>query len=288
MRNYESLKKTLKGKKGYLFLINDSSCEIRQHFDLSYENNFNADFFIKKFNLKKIYCNERDIRYFFFIIPDKSLVCKDLLPFNVEITKRNNDLIKNLSPDFIDKLDHNCYFKSDSHINYLGGKELSYCFLNYFDNDFKREYLEKLIDKQIIITDFIHKGDLTSEMNWSYSEEEKKDYVNEKIIAFRNKSIESITESIPASFKSCGKRETEYWKNVNGFTDLRVLILRDSSMYSLRNVISTYFKEILLYWDHWSFNQELIEWYKPDIILEIKTERFLENMEDFINNMELK
>ena len=56
------------------------------------------------------------------------------------------------------------------------------------------------------------------------------------------------------------------------------MIFRDSSLHLLKNVLSIYFDETLLYWDHWFFNKELVEWYKPDIILEIRTERFLENM----------
>ena len=60
---------------------------------------------------------------------------------------------------------------------------------------------------------------------------------------------------------------------------LRVLILNDSSISFLKEVLSIYCKELLCYWDHWYFNKELIEWYKPDIILEIRTERFLEGME---------
>jgi hypothetical protein len=76
-----------------------------------------------------------------------------------------------------------------------------------------------------------------------------------------------------------GVRETEYYYNPDSFTDLRVLILRDSSLTYLKDSLSVYFKEMLLYWDHWIFNKELVEWYKPDLILEIRTERFLENME---------
>ena len=39
---------------------------------------------------------------------------------------------------------------------------------------------------------------------------------------------------------------------------------------------------MLIYWDHWSFNEEVVDWFKPDIILEIRTERFLEGIETIL------
>jgi len=82
--DFEGLKQTLKGKKGYLFLINDSNNEIRQHFDQSYINDFNPNLFIEKLKHNGEYCKNKNIKYFFFIVPDKSYVCRDLLPFDIK------------------------------------------------------------------------------------------------------------------------------------------------------------------------------------------------------------
>jgi len=54
--NFEDLKLSLKGKDNYLFLVNDSNNEIRQHFDQSYVNNFNSSFFIENLKYKEEYC----------------------------------------------------------------------------------------------------------------------------------------------------------------------------------------------------------------------------------------
>lgn len=283
--DYKDLKKTLKGRNGYLFLINDSNHEIMQHFDQSYQHNFNGDIFLRFFNFKEKYCNNRNIDYYFFIVPDKSLVCKDFLPFDTKSPKRNYNSINNVIPDFIEKLDSTCYFKCDSHINYVGGKKLAHCYLNYIDNNFEEEHFNKLIDEQISILDSEHPGDLLMEKNWSYPDEEKKEYPSEKVTTFRNKYIINLNHNIPEAFKL--ERETLYCRNERSFTNLRVLILRDSSLSFLKDILSIYFKEVLLYWGYWSFNTELIEWYKPDIILEIKTERFLENHR-FITKSEKK
>lgn len=277
-----NLKKTLKGKNGHLFLINDSNNEIKQHFDKYYNNIFNADFFSKVFHFKNKFCNENGIRYYFFIVPDKSLVCKEFLPFDTGEIKRNYDLIDNLAHDFIENLNQNCYFKTDSHINSLGGKKLSYHYLNYIEKDFLIEDFNELIDKQIITKEILHNGDLTMEGNWSYSNKERNEYINEKSIMFKNKYRRNLDKNLPEKYKLANKRETEYYENIQGLTNLKVLILRDSAYAFLKGPLSVYFKEILLYWDHWYFNKELIEWYKPDIILDIKTERFLENMENKI------
>lgn len=280
--DYSGLKKTLKGEDGFLFVINDSNNEIRQHFDQSYENRFSVPFFMENLNFKKDYCKENGIDYFFFISPDKSYICRDLLPFDIKLTKRNYDLISDVVPDFSVKLDHTCYYKTDSHINYLGGKELSYNLLNYIDHSFKREEFEKLIEEQIITSIIKHDGDLLSEMNWSFSDDERLPYKNEKVVHFRNKSLVDLKKNLPEQFKFNANRETHYYSNEKGFTDLKVLVFGDSTTFLLKDVLSTYFREILLYWDHWFFYKELIEWYEPDIIIEIRTERLLENMEFFM------
>ena len=43
------------------------------------------------------------------------------------------------------------------------------------------------------------------------------------------------------------------------------------------DALIAYYNEIFFYWDHWFFNDKLIEWFKPDDVLEIRTERFLDN-----------
>jgi GT2 family glycosyltransferase/glycosyltransferase involved in cell wall biosynthesis len=277
--DHEHLNKSLKGKNGYLFLVNDSNNEIKQHFDQFYEHKFNPKNFIRNLKMKKDYCLRNNIKYFFFITPDKSLVCKDQLPFKTKLTKRNYDSINDLVPDFTDNLDDSCYFKADSHMNYVGGMELSYSYLNHIDNKFTRDDFELLIADQINTEESVinlHFGDLLAVKNWSYPVEEKDNYRNEKAVLFKNQFLVDNKEKLPEEFKIVGVRETEYYLNPHGFSDLKVLILRDSTTNYLKDILSVYFKEILFYWDHWKFNKELVEWYKPDIIIEIRTERFLE------------
>lgn len=283
----KNLKKSIKGKNNYLFLINDSNNELKQHFDENYENKFNENIFLNQLNEKKDYCEAKNIEYFFFLVPDKSLVCKEFLPFDSNYEKRNFKTVNNSLPDFIDYLDHNCYFKNDSHINYEGGKKLAYCYLKYIDPYFDKDIFNKLINDQIISINSEHLGDLIMEKNWSYSNIERDDFPNDKVIKYVNKCLKLLNHKIPERFKQ-SVRETVYYKNEQGLTNFKVLVLRDSSINLLKDVLSIYFNEILLYWGYWSFDKDLIEWYKPDIILEIKTERFLENQEFFLSHKDEK
>ena len=161
--NDKKLKKTITGKDKYLFLVNDSSFEIKQHFDDNYKNIFDAEDFIRYHDKIKKFSEERNIKYYFFIIPDKSLVCRDLLPFKVYDIKRNYDSIKDLIPDFGKYLDNTCYFRTDSHINYLGGRELTYHYLNHIDKNFRRVDMDELFAEQLRVESLSREGDLTSE-----------------------------------------------------------------------------------------------------------------------------
>jgi GT2 family glycosyltransferase len=280
--NHFNLKKSLMGNDGFVFLVNDTNNEIRQHFDQSYINRFNAPDFNQNLKVKKKYLDSKKIDFYFYIIPDKSVVCKDFLPFNVNVIKRNSNTINNLT-DFAENMDSSFYFKIDSHINYQGGKELSYSYLNNIDPTFTREKFESLFkeqinEKQTNLKHIDYMGDLLSQRNWSYSFDEKKRYQNEVAVFLNNKNLVNKNNDIPKEFKFHNTRETEYYHNPESYTDLRVLILRDSSLTYLKDSLSVYFKDMLLYWDHWIFNKELVEWYKPDLVIEIRTERFLENV----------
>jgi hypothetical protein len=287
--DFHGYNRSYMGKNGYLFLINDSNSEIKQHFDQSYYNRFNRSLFIEKFNSKTEYCKNNNIKYNFFIVPDKSYVCIEYLPFDLKIIKRNYDLIKNYVPDFSEKLNPDHYWKTDTHINYIGGKELSYNILNNINNNFTREDFDILIKEQMNTTYDCNKPsylcDLISDHNWSYSQNERLKYEDEKTLFFTPKNITNLDEDVPEKFN--GKRRVIHRLNENSFTDLKFLIFRDSSTNYLTSFLQLYCREILCHWDYWSFNKELIEWYKPDIILEIRTERLLENMEKEINTGEL-
>ena len=272
-----NLKKTFRGYEDYYFLINDSNCELRQHFDETYLSRFDSKKFNNQISLKKCYLSRNNIDYYLFLVPDRSIVCKEFLPFEFNNVKRNVESIEDII-DFTNNLSPNEFFKYDTHINYEGGKLLSFCFINYIDSSFSREIFEKLIDngKKIIRS---HKYDFLLDSNWSYSDDERNiigiTHKEELVIP---KNLENLKNDIPNKFLFCKNRETNYFRNPDSFSDLKVLIFHDSCTLFIKDYLSFYFKEMLLYWDHGSFNREIIEWYNPDLILEIRLERFLENL----------
>ena len=270
--NRLKLNKTIKGKNNYLFLINDTNNEIRQHFDNSFINKFKYIDFIRDYYFKKYLFEKMNLKYYYFVVPDKSVVCKDFIPFKYEVIKRNATKF-NVILDFKDNLTHSDYWRYDSHINLKGAKKLVFDYINHIDGSFTKEQYENLINECIVL-EITEKHDLLSALNWSYTEKEKKKIKPSKTEVYLPK-INKL--KIPEEFLKCKKRDSEYFYNPHSVTNLRVLIFRDSSTKFLKFYLSLYFREIFLYWDHLELNKELIEWFKPDIILEIRTERFIEN-----------
>lgn len=309
--DYSHLKKSLLGKDNYLFLVNDVNNELRQHFDKDYENKFNGKKFRESYNSKKEYCEKKGIKYQFFLIPDKCLVCKEKLPFEVDFVKRNYDEVSDLFPDFMRNLKLGHYYTLDSHLNFLGGRMLSFNILRALNPEFRWAIFKEIFRDQVKGRAVRNRrGDLTLSPNLSYEEEEL-EIIGELARRHRNIFTEEV-EDIPIEFAQTMKgmkfdrigspylylkdsiinllqrigfrkrdtRPTIYLKNPKSYTDKKVLIFRDSGATRVYPALSTYFKETLLYWDHWNFNKDLIEWYKPDIILEIRTERFID-LSDF-------
>ena len=241
------LKLSLRGLDDYYFLINDTNEELRQHYDITYKNNFKSDVFLKNLMFKRSAFLKHDIDYYYFIIPDKSIVCKDYLPFDSLFTKRDINSIDGFV-DFAEELNPEHYFK-----------------LVY------------------------HTFDLLTERNWSYSEEEKNKFDEMELISFKiPQDFIDADNDIPEEFDFDGVRKSEFFKNPNSFSDKRALIFRDSSANLLKWFFSFYFKEVFFYWDHGNINPNVIKWYKPDIIIELRTERLLDNIPvpDWVKNEE--
>ena len=272
----ENLKKTLLGLNNYFFLINDTNHELDQHFNPNYISNFNSKSFLDNYNFKKNLFKKENIRFYLFIVPDKSVVCKKFLPFKTDTVKRNIDLIDEIV-DFADCLDEDDYFQYDSHISFVGGKSLAFRFLNFIDNSFTLEKFNILVEKSNKV-DIERMHDLIAEENWSYSEEFRERFPLIQIYTIpQPKGLKSITD-FPEIFKWSGTRKSVYYKNDESYSNLKVLIFGDSTFKLYAPYISLYFKELFFYWDHGLFNKSLINWFKPDLILEIRMERFIENI----------
>ncbi|MBZ9570449.1 hypothetical protein KQY27_02675 [Methanobrevibacter sp. TMH8] len=121
--------------------------------------------------------------------------------------------------------------------------------------------------------------DLVAEKNWSYSMSKKNNYkLEDDFCTITSSSFVNLEKKIPEKFRFSKERKSYYFKNDKSFSDSKVLVFGDSFFEFIQNYICLYFKEMFFYWDHGMLNKELINWYKPDIILELRAERFLENL----------
>ena len=103
------------------------------------------------------------------------------------------------------------------------------------------------------------------------------DYTEGSYIVHKPKKLVEI-EDYPEKFQFCKKRKSHYFKNEDSFTDLRVVILGDSSFDMHKYYLLLYFRELFFYWDHGSIDLDLIKWFKPDMIIELRVERFVDNI----------
>ncbi len=277
-----NLKHCIRGRKNFYFLINDTNNEIKQHFDENYKNQFNKDKFNNDFDFKKKYFNSSGKQYYYFVVPDKSNICKNLIPFKFKSFKSNLDLIN--IPDFSDKLDENCYCDKDTHQNIEGAKRFSYSILNHIDSSFTWTEYNKYLE-ECNITEKVEPHDLFYKINWSYSFKEKKNIKINKIMDLTPRDMQYL--NIPKRFSKNKNRDSEHIYNPNSYSNQRALIFRDSSTTPLKHFLSLYFREIFLYWDHLRLNNDLINWFNPDMIIEIRIERFIENYftPDWINEL---
>jgi hypothetical protein len=126
----------------FLFLINDTNCELEQHFNNKYISNKTYLKTINAINYKNNVCNKLNIQYIFGIFPDKSFCLQNIIKDNNNNIKVNRYFVDILSKNinnckfkFIDFYNvfknlnniENYFYKSDSHVNCLG----SCLYINY-------------------------------------------------------------------------------------------------------------------------------------------------------------
>lgn len=275
---FKGLKKTIEGKDNYYFLVNDTNNEIRQHYDYNYQSAIDIQRFVKSITSRKDYFYSKNINYEFFVIPDKSITAREYLPFETPEPKRITDHLEGLVHDLKSVITIDDVLKNDTHISVMSSLKVTPYILSVLHGTEAHEYAQKITDKtHIEVVD--HKGDLFFVFNWSYPQDERfKKYAHMQLETLElNDEFKQVElEDIPEEYRRVSKRKSEYYINPNSISDKKALILRDSSTNSLTKSFISYYREVFFYWDHWYFNKELVEWFNPDDVIEIRTERFIE------------
>jgi hypothetical protein len=296
--------KTLIGKDGYLFLINDSNKELDIH--------VNGYTIVNEDSFKK-YEKYLD-KFLIFIYPDKSYHLKKFLPDNINSQYRPGYLLykeyfKDKIFDFTDILKHTeeePFYKTDTHINFLGGYYSNYYFIeqiNIFLNmniKFKKLDINKknicLLDLELGIGDLLFKeniGDLVIDNTvdtYYYNDDipyfytkylidnnEKMIYDNTKIffIKVENNNVVDYTTQLVGNYADWDiiSKYIIFVENENIKNNNKILIFYDSFLLHSIQLYFNLFK--YTFFSKTCFSHQIIETLKPDYIFEFRVERFL-------------
>jgi hypothetical protein len=283
------MNKTLIGKNGYLFLINDEHKELEIHcnnLDVVYDKQ------LKRYN-KKNFC--------LIVFPNKSLIYKQYLPDKYIVKYRPSvniykSVLQNKIIDCYDilKNEENVYYKTDTHINVKG----SYIVYKHFINEINKMYNLNLKPKELILSQKqcllnelqLSIGDLLFESNlgnqivenkldiFYYSNDFEYIYCTHKIHA--NDSIRILNKNLIDQNTILSGSVIDwtiisnyilYKKNNN---KLKVIIFYDSFLLSLIQLYLELFGEVYMIKD--IYNNEIINKIQPHYVFEFRVERFLQ------------
>ena len=177
-------------------------------------------------------------------------------------------------------MDADDYQYDDTHVSEKSAVKIVSHILNRLHPELSVEQYSKDLDSRLAIEEYESFGDLLFPVNWQYGREHpvfKKYYASVKQRYIPKDSDKIVEKKLPREFEKMGSRESIYYLNKNSITDKKAIILRDSTTDKLIHVLSAYYREIIFYWDHYYFDKNLIEYFNPDDVIEIRTERFIAN-----------
>lgn len=277
--------KTLHGKDNYLFLINDSNQELKQHF-----SNFTFD--IKVLNNVCEYIKRNTSKYknyIIFILPDKSVIYPEYLP--KEYDKYNKNKIQRFSVNYIKKkvgsyvidlydfiiqckqLGIQTYPKTDTHISPLMSLYLVKHILYNIDNTIEFPEFD--------LKEITFYGDLTSEINNG-----KRPYVPEKILIpdhnikysvkyfrYENNKLNDI-QIENYWFPDIDRRNIViYLTNPNASNNHKLLLFGTSFSEKMKDFYILFVHEV--YFIYSRVNDDLIDLISPTYIINERVERGL-------------
>ena len=225
------------------------------------------------------YCADKGINYKCYVSPDKSVVLKDYLPWDVDKYNRIVDEFSDIVLDLLPIFRNVDFMVTDTHMSRLAAFKTGIYMIYKLHPEKSIDYYIDSIWDRVKLNWNGHRGDLIGKANWSYDYD---DYFN-KYFNYHlfepsiTSSFSVINDQLPPEFKTVGKRETFYFRNENSVSDKKCLFCTASSGVFGKIPLIAYYREVIYYWDHWYFNQDLVDWFNPDDIIELRAERFLAN-----------
>lgn len=268
--------KVVKGLNGWLFLGDSDNNALTESLGYIHFSEIEMQKIALKIKEQKEWLLERNIDYYISIAPNKHTVYSECLPLpksnnntKLEVLKKylkatvNIDVI-DLKEYIVPKKDSiQVYHKHDTHWNDYGA------FFGY----------EKLIDvlqkkHPILKKQRIHKSDIEID-------------TITHIVGDLNKLLKHTTTEKITLLRKKGKSNVEQVKEVLEKTEryineekkLKILIFRDSFSNAIKKYINETFHETIYIWNY-SFNKQLIEKEKPDIVIYEVVERYIDKLKD--------
>lgn len=266
---------------GVLYLINDSSNELGQH----YENKIIHDPIEVRDSIVLNKIKIPNIQYLFRIIPDRSVLMYDhLKPFLGEKLYRTyTDAVCQIdyTGDTYDNIIELCHkhrsptcLPDNSHPNTLSQYAV---YLNII-----RELELTEISYEVTFngkTDYdlrepLNNGNRPLSKISTWPIPAIKQLVENDFERFQYDVMGWVKTSVEFTDFPIFKRYMDVYINKKEINNLRVIIFHDSNMiYSNKEWYAQHFKETYFYWT--TFNSMIVNYFKPDIVIEITMERFL-------------
>ncbi len=279
--------KTVIGKDGWYFVTGQEkeSYEGKRDFTDEQLKQFDAEW-----TKRKNYLDSINIKAYWAICPMKYNVYPEMLPFNAfkkgkksRVEKLITHLQKNFSDIIIDPLaalrqakdSMRVYYKLDDHWNTRGGYVTSQVILSRIKADFSKLKIKAFSDYEWNSRTF--KGGFHYSVLGIENLSESDIFPSSK----NEIAIEAAKYGFPpiSDFPYPWDYERRY-VNEKDSTGLKILIIRDSFGDQVVPFLKESFKESVFIFDSWRYglNKEIIEKYRPDIVVFLSLETHLEHI----------
>ena len=277
------------GLDGFLFLNDDNNLQIASGTYPDFDSNV-----LERINNNLIkandYLKDLDIDFVFMSPPSKTSIYPEYIQsgdYTVRITpsddiinylSTNSDIkLVNLKQTLLKEKDGSdlLYFKSDTHWNYVG----RYIAYEEIINKFNEYGLCETSPVDVEYFDDEVYGDLYRIIS-SKSKEECKNYKIINQSAYKvvdGEDYETFSEFLYNSDQIKGS----YYKN-DEVSGKNLMIFGDSMMNCLLPLLAENFEEVIFVWSY-EINEDMIDYYMPDIVILDVSERLLNTMVEYNN-----
>ncbi len=230
--------------------------------------------------------NERGIKYYLLVVPNKHTIYNDKLPEYVRKIgekSRFEQLVpafESADLNFVDirkemlkaKSEKDLYFKTDSHWNlhgsYIGYKKL----FDVISRDFP-QIIPNRLDQFNVSQRNKKGGDIVAMMG-------KENEIQDVFIEYRSKNKVNVKEAPLGEYALPQPKIFHPEISVSAFesnsSSLTAVIFKDSYAGYMQQFINPHFKRTTYVWGHdYYLNKEIINYERPDIVIQVIVERYL-------------